>query len=72
MVEFSALVEVPVGAGTVVAAEWDFEGAGDFPEVAPFDNEESSYASKTLTTAYAFPDAGNVLPGRACHLPSAR
>ena len=50
VVEFSALVDVPPGAGTIVGAEWDFEGAGDFPVVAPFDNEASSYASKTLTT----------------------
>ena len=28
----SALVEVPPGTGTIVAAEWDFEGAGEFPE----------------------------------------
>jgi len=62
VVEFSALVEVPVGAGTVVAAEWDFEGVGDFPEVTPFGNEESSYASKTLTTSYAFSAPGTYFP----------
>ena len=61
-VEFSALVEVPSGAGTIVAADWDFEGAGDFPVVAPFDNEESSYTSKTLTAAYAFREPGTYFP----------
>ena len=61
-VEFSALVEVPPGAGTIVGAEWDFEGAGDFPVVAPFDNEASSYASKTLTTSYAFSAPGTYFP----------
>jgi hypothetical protein len=30
-VAFEAVVEVPPGTGKVVAAEWDFEGAGDFP-----------------------------------------
>jgi hypothetical protein len=30
-VTFTAAVEVPPGAGRVVAAEWDFTGAGDFP-----------------------------------------
>ena len=62
VVEFSALVEVPPGAGTIVGAEWDFEGAGDFPVVAPFDNEASSYASKTLTTSYAFSAPGTYFP----------
>jgi hypothetical protein len=62
VVEFSALVEVPVGAGTVVAGEWDFEGAGDFPEHAPFDNEAASYASTTLTTSYAFSAPGTYFP----------
>ena len=33
-------VEVPAGAGTIVAAEWDFEGDGDFPVVEPFTNED--------------------------------
>ena len=62
VVEFSALVDVPPGAGTIVGAEWDFEGAGDFPVVAPFDNEASSYASKTLTTSYAFSAPGTYFP----------
>jgi hypothetical protein len=61
-VEFSALVDVPPGAGTIVGAEWDFEGAGDFPVVAPFDNEASSYVSKTLTTSYAFSAPGTYFP----------
>ena len=61
MVEFSALVEVPPGTGTIVAAEWDFGGEGDFPVVSPFDNEESSYSSKTLTAAYAF-EPGTYFP----------
>ena len=61
-VEFSAVVDVPPGAGTIVGAEWDFEGAGDFPVVAPFDNEEASYASKTLTTSYAFAAPGTYFP----------
>jgi hypothetical protein len=29
-VEFAAAIEVPLGAGTVVMAEWDFDGSGDF------------------------------------------
>lgn len=30
-VRFSVVIEVPPGAGIIVAAEWDFEGSGDFP-----------------------------------------
>ncbi len=33
-VSFSGLIEVPDGTGLVVAAEWDFEGTGDFSDVA--------------------------------------
>ena len=43
-VRFSALVEVPPGTGTIVAAEWDFEGRGDFPVVEPLTNEDLSYS----------------------------
>ena len=40
-VRFTATIEVPPNAGTVVAAEWDFEGAGDYPVSAPIDNPQS-------------------------------
>ena len=53
-VGFEALVEVPPGAGTIVAGEWDFEGTGDFPVVEPFTNEDVSYTSMTITREYAF------------------
>jgi len=62
VVEFSALVEVPIGTGTIVAAEWDFEGTGSFPVVAPFDNEASAYASTTVTTSYTFHTPGTYFP----------
>jgi hypothetical protein len=41
-VTFTALIEVPPDAGMVVAAEWDFEGRGDYPLAASID------APKTL------------------------
>jgi len=34
-VTFTATIEVPPGAGKVVSAEWDFEGAGNFPVAEP-------------------------------------
>jgi hypothetical protein len=36
-VNFSAVAEVPPGAGEIVKAEWDFLGTGDFVQVHPGD-----------------------------------
>ena len=54
MVQFSALIEMPPGAGKVVAAEWDFEGAGDFGDAATFDPGETV----TLTASHSYPAPG--------------
>ncbi|MDB5968689.1 MAG: hypothetical protein JWQ90_1139 [Hydrocarboniphaga sp.] len=35
LVRFTANIELPAGAGMVVAAEWDFEGAGTYPTAEP-------------------------------------
>jgi hypothetical protein len=61
-VTFSALVEVPPGAGTIVAAEWDFEGDGDYPVVEPFTNEDLSYTSMRLDREYSFAAPGTYFP----------
>jgi hypothetical protein len=61
-VAFSALVEVPPGGGTVVAAEWDFEGRGDYPVVEAFTNEDLSYTSLCLDREYAFSAPGTYFP----------
>ena len=61
-VEFSAVIEVPPGAGTVVGAEWDFEGAGDYPVAEQFDFSNNSFASMTLKTTYAFSKPGTYFP----------
>ncbi len=61
-VEFSAVIEVPPGAGTVVAAEWDFEGAGDYPVTEQFDATSSSMTCVTLKTTYAFSKPGTYFP----------
>jgi hypothetical protein len=61
-VAFSALVEVPPGTGTVVAAEWDFEGSGDYPVSESFDNEDVSYASTRITRDYRFAAPGTYFP----------
>jgi hypothetical protein len=59
-VEFSAMVEVPPGAGTIVAAEWDFEGAGDFPVAEP--ETDGSASRLGLRRSYAFNTPGTYFP----------
>jgi hypothetical protein len=61
-VEFTAVIEVPPGTGTVVAAKWDFEGAGDYPVAEQFDDSNSSASRVTLTTTYAFSEPGTYFP----------
>jgi hypothetical protein len=61
-VEFTAVIEVPPGAGTVVGAEWDFEGAGDYPVTEQFDNTNSSFSRVNLKTTYAFSKPGTYFP----------
>lgn len=61
-VEFTAVIEVPQGAGTVVGAEWDFEGAGDYPVVEKFDFSNNSFVRMTLKTTYAFSKPGTYFP----------
>jgi len=59
-VRFEAVVEVPPGAGTVVAAEWDFDGAGDYPLVeSRFDGSETRVA---FEVEYAFSEPGTYYP----------
>jgi hypothetical protein len=61
-VTFSALVEVPPGMGTIIAAEWDFEGGGDFPVPESFTNEDLSYESMRISREYAFGAPGTYFP----------
>jgi len=61
-VEFTAIVEVPPGAGTVVSAEWDFEGTGEYPVKERFDDTNSSYTRVTLRTTHAFSKPGTYFP----------
>jgi hypothetical protein len=60
-VEFTALVEVPPGAGTVVAAEWDMEGGGDYPLREPFDAGRAA-ARIELKRTYRFSKPGTYFP----------
>ncbi len=61
-VEFAAVVEVPPGAGTVVSAEWDFEGTGEYPLKEQFEDVTSSYARVTLKATHTFSRPGVYFP----------
>jgi hypothetical protein len=61
-VEFIGVIEVPPGTGTVVGAEWDFEGAGDFPVTEKFDYSNNSFSRMTVKTTYAFSKPGTYFP----------
>jgi hypothetical protein len=59
-VEFSGFIEVPPGTGTIVAAEWDFEGSGEFADQTPgLDGSASRY---TVTASHAFNEPGTYFP----------
>jgi hypothetical protein len=57
-VEFRAVAEAPPGAGSIVLAEWDFDGQGAYPERA-----EVTPADKlTLTATHTFTATGTYFP----------
>lgn len=59
---FVALVEIPPGTGTIVAAEWDFEGDASYPCAEAFTNEDLSYESLRLSRQFAFSRPGTYFP----------
>jgi hypothetical protein len=57
-VEFTAVIQAPPGAGPVVRAEWDFEGAGQYPLTSSF-----TPAEHVATSArFAFETPGTYFP----------
>jgi hypothetical protein len=54
-VRFTATIEVPPNAGKVVAAEWDFEGTGDYPSPERIDTPQSLIK---LSATHSFANAG--------------
>ncbi len=53
-VSFTASIEVPTDAGTIVSAEWDFEGVGNYPVTAQI-GDSLSQLEISATHAYARP-----------------
>jgi hypothetical protein len=61
-VTFTAAIEVPPHTGKVVAAEWDFEGAGTFPVAGKFIPDNKAGSRVTLKTSYTFSKPGTYFP----------
>ena len=59
-VDFLADVIVPPGTGTIVAAEWDFDGDGDFPERDL--TIDGTLSTATLRTQHTFDVPGTYFP----------
>jgi hypothetical protein len=59
-VHFTATVEVPPSAGTIVAAEWDFDGSGDYPLVQ--EGLDGSSSRLTLVASHTFAEPGTYFP----------
>jgi hypothetical protein len=58
-VEFSAVIEAPPNTGKVVAAQWDFEGAGDFPDASRITDPASRVMVKAV---HSFSQPGTYFP----------
>lgn len=57
-VEFSATIDVPPATGSVVAAEWDFDGSGDYAIKESFDDKPAIKNHVALKRAYTFAKPG--------------
>lgn len=58
-VTFTATIEVPPGAGMVVAADWDFEGSGMYPVAGQIETPQTSVR---LSATHAFLKPGTYFP----------
>ncbi|MHA2386234.1 MAG: hypothetical protein ACXAEE_08505 [Candidatus Thorarchaeota archaeon] len=59
-VKFSAVIDAPPGAGTIVGVEWDFEGNGDYPVVQKL--KDTTKRSVKVKTDYTFSGSGTYFP----------
>ena len=60
VVHFDAIAETPPGGGTIVSAEWDFEGTGDFLDAD--DTVDGTSPTAYVTTTHSFARAGTYFP----------
>jgi hypothetical protein len=62
LIEFTDVIKMPPATGTVVHAEWDFEGAGDFPR--EFGDTDSASSKLRIVSSYAFSRPRTYFPTR--------
>jgi hypothetical protein len=62
VVEFVGVAKVPPGTGKIVVAEWDFEGAGDYPVSEDFTVAAAPQEMVTMKRTYAFAKPGTYFP----------
>ncbi|HEX7821855.1 MAG TPA: hypothetical protein VF463_14700 [Sphingobium sp.] len=58
-VRFTGTITVPPGAGSVIAAEWDFDGAGTFPDRSPV---RTGQRIVTVNISHSFVRPGTYFP----------
>lgn len=58
-VTFTAKIQVPPGTGTVVNAEWDFQGVGEFAPTAVAPGQDTV----TLEATFSYSEPGTYFPG---------
>ncbi|HET8710554.1 MAG TPA: hypothetical protein VFM32_04210 [Spongiibacteraceae bacterium] len=61
-VEFSAVIDVPANTGSVVSAEWDFAGAGDFAVKENLGDKRTSSNHLVIKHAFVFSKPGTYFP----------
>jgi hypothetical protein len=59
-VQFDGTAEAPPGTGTIVSAEWDFDGSGAYPRSEA--HVEGDASSITVTATHAYAEPGTYFP----------
>ncbi|MFX1315760.1 MAG: hypothetical protein ACFE9T_07845 [Promethearchaeota archaeon] len=59
-VEFKAVIDTPPDAGSIVGAEWDFEGTGGYPITEKLKDTKSTHVE--VKTTYNFSEPGTYFP----------
>jgi hypothetical protein len=55
-VKFTAVIDTPPDAGSIIGAEWDFEGAGDYPIIEKFKDTKKNHVEVKTTYTFSEPD----------------
>jgi hypothetical protein len=64
-VDFVGHIDVPPGTGTIVSAEWDFDGSGDY--AVKDTSIDGSQRTQSVRASYTFTEPGTYFPAlRAC------